>query len=96
MHFQLNIFGYFHYTTDLIYHLISCYYFICSYFVFVRVRQSLGGLGAVWKLNVEAQDVALSVSVRVMLSYGLMEACSFLTAPRVAELIVTQRSLKVS
>lgn len=71
-------------------------YSLCSYLVLVRVRQSLGGFGPVWKLNVKAQDVTLPVSVRIMLSYGLMEARSFLTAPRVAELIITQRSLKVS
>lgn len=69
---------------------------MCSYLVLVRVRQSLGGFGLVWKLDEKAQDVTLPVAVRVMLSEGLMEACSFLTAPRVAELIITQRSLKVS
>lgn len=69
----------------------------CTHPILVGLRKQQAAICRLRKTNVKAKNIAFLVStIMVVVPAGLVKNCALAGAPRVAELIIATRSLKVS
>ena len=60
-----------------------------TYFIFIGIGQGLGCLCVFRKIDIESQDISLSVAGRVVFANGLVELGPLFAPPRIAKFIIT-------